>query len=367
MTKIETSLQWKISHTFSHIVTAFVAEYLCENRCSNSLIHRFIFRTWDKNELSVWTLFSQFCKDILGWVFCPNLQALQMETWTKRAKSLHRILLEQDGPGEGLGSWLSVHGACSRALHMCDRWVALGRHALDLLLDWDAEQRAAEIVPLVSRVLFGMFFFRICMHQPSPPSGVGDTASASTSAAGSVAAGSTMMLVMSSSVLDSIEAVLYSVMGLVSFASVASLTMVFQDCGSFVLMVFKVISSDLPIFVAIYSIFLLVFAHSHFLASNQLHAGLEEGMDSMWRIFSAMLGNFPDDKELEKLSLSRMLVTSITVTNYFLVAVVRTPPFVVLSTLCSQCWPCTLCELAKYLVVASGALSIRMRATGRCC
>ena len=43
----------------------------------------------------------------------------------------------------------------------------------------------------------------------------------------------------------------------------------------------------------------LVFAHAHFLASNQLHAGIDEGMDSMWRIFSAMLGSFPEDKAVD--------------------------------------------------------------------
>jgi hypothetical protein len=200
---------------------------------------------------------------------------------------------------------------------MSGRCWALGRLCLDILLNWDAEQRAAEIAPFVSRVLLGMFVLRVSLLPTY-------TAPICTPA-DSAAAGSAVCRVASASVLDQVEAGLHSVMGLVSFASVASLTMVFQHCGSFVLMVFKVVSSDLPIFVAIYSIFLLVFAHSHFLASNQLHAGIGEGMDSMWRIFSAMLGSFPEEKSLERFSLSHMLVTGITVTNYFLVAVVRTP------------------------------------------
>jgi hypothetical protein len=62
-------------------------------------------------------------------------------------------------------------------------------------------------------------------------------------------------------------------------------------------MVCKVVS-NLPVFVAIYSIVLLVFAHSHFLASNHLHAGVSERMDSMRRIFSAMLGSWRRSESL---------------------------------------------------------------------
>jgi hypothetical protein len=326
MTKIKTSLQWRILHTISHAVTAFVAEYLCqgEDVSPDSLIHRFIFRTWDKENLTANTLLSQFCTDIVRWVIHPIMILSQVPTlviaWTEQAASLFCFVVL---PEEGLHQWFTVHWVCNHTLHICELSFVLCRRLIKPILNWDAERRAADIVPFVSRVFLIMFVIRVCL-QPSPVASSCAVTGRDTPVLLSLI---DAMLYSVLRFLLSIEALLYSAIGLASFASVASLFMVFEGCGSFLLMVFRVLSRDLPIFVAIYSIVLLMFAHSHYLASNRLHAGVGEGMDSMWSIFSAMLGSFPDEKELneekeQEPTLNSLFITGITVTNYFLVAVV---------------------------------------------
>jgi hypothetical protein len=52
-------------------------------------------------------------------------------------------------------------------------------------------------------------------------------------------------------------------------------------------MIVRITRQDLPIFMAVYTVFLLGVGHLHYLASNELHAGVHQGMDSVWRIFSA--------------------------------------------------------------------------------
>jgi hypothetical protein len=326
MTKIETSLTWKTLHIFSHTVVAFVFEHLCEKRSSDSLVHRFIFRTWSRADLTVSNLIIRLIRDVVGWIFQPILPVTnQIEAWAEQAESLLRFLLEPDGPdgSDGRGTWFSVYGACSRALHICDRMLALCWQWHEDLLDWDAEKRAAQFVPLFSRVLLGLYVLRVCLDQSC--SKVADDSTQGTASPTPSSFYGALNAVLG--YLTSIEALLYSVIGLVSFSSVASLAMVFRDCGSLVLLVSKAVSSELPVFIAVYAIFLLCFAHAHFLASNHLHAGLAEGADSVWRIFSAMLGNFSAEKEeLVQQPWNHFLVSSITVTNYFLVAVVSIPP-----------------------------------------
>ena len=323
MTKIETSLGWKIGHIISHTVIAFVSEYLCEKRSSDSLIHRFIFRTWSRTELTTLNFIFGLCRDIVGWIFHPILPVTdQIEAWAEQAVSLLRFILEPDGPdgSDGHGTWFSLYGACIRVQLICDRMLALCRQWHENLLDWDAEQRAAQVVPLFSRVLLGLYVLRVCF----PQSCIADVSLQGVASLGPRSFYGALYEALG--LLNSVEALLYSVMGLVSFASVASLAMVFRDCGSFVLLLNKAVSSELPVFIAVYVIFLLCFAHAHFLASNQLHAGLAEGADSVWRIFSAMLGNFSEEKEeLVRQPWNYFLVSSITVTNYFLVAVVSSP------------------------------------------
>jgi hypothetical protein len=52
-------------------------------------------------------------------------------------------------------------------------------------------------------------------------------------------------------------------------------------------MIIMITKNDLPIFMIIYCIFLFGFGHLHYIASNNLHAGVHEGMDSIYRTFTA--------------------------------------------------------------------------------
>jgi hypothetical protein len=61
----------------------------------------------------------------------------------------------------------------------------------------------------------------------------------------------------------------------------------FEEYGAFILMIVRITYKDLPVFMAVYTIFLLGVGHLHYFASNELHAGVRQGMDSVWRIFSA--------------------------------------------------------------------------------
>ena len=119
------------------------------------------------------------------------------------------------------------------------------------------------------------------------------------------------------------EAVLYCAVSLLTFANLASLVLVFERLGCFAFVLARTVRNDLPSFAAVYSLVLLAFAHVRFLASNPLHAGVAEGVDSVWRIFSAVLGEFRDEnKSVCRYTTTVTVVTGVTVANYFLSTVV---------------------------------------------
>ena len=83
------------------------------------------------------------------------------------------------------------------------------------------------------------------------------------------------------------EKSLYASLSVLSFLRLLYLGMGFEDYGAFILMIVRITRKDLPVFMAIYTVFLLGVGHLHYFASNELHAGVLQGMDSVWRIFSA--------------------------------------------------------------------------------
>ena len=87
-------------------------------------------------------------------------------------------------------------------------------------------------------------------------------------------------------------------------------------------------------FAMIYIIVLTFFAYYHFLASNDLHAGLlEQGLDSLWWIFIAMVGEFEQrNKQHCQYTLTQIIVMGITLTNYFLINVLLVNLFVAFLT-----------------------------------
>jgi hypothetical protein len=117
---------------------------------------------------------------------------------------------------------------------------------------------------------------------------------------------------------------LYAASGMLAFYSVLSSVIVFEGYGSLVFMLINTLKKDLPIFAFVYCVFLICFAYYHFLASNNVHSGLaEQGLDSAWQIFSAMVGEFQEeDPKVCRFALTRLIVMGISVTNYFFVTVV---------------------------------------------
>ena len=117
---------------------------------------------------------------------------------------------------------------------------------------------------------------------------------------------------------------LYTSSGIFAFCTVISSLIVFDAYGSLVFMLINTLRRDLPMFGVAYLMFLTCFAYYHFLASNHLHAGLlDQGLDSVWRIFSAMVGQFDDeDPTICRYTTTRVVVMGISVANYFFVTVV---------------------------------------------
>jgi ankyrin repeat protein len=125
-------------------------------------------------------------------------------------------------------------------------------------------------------------------------------------------------------VLHYLQTILYASSGILAFCNIVSSLIVFEGYGSLVFMLTNTLRRDLPMFAVAYVIFLICFAYYHFLASNNLHSGLlSQGGDSMWRIFSAMVGEFVDeDQKICQYTSTRVIVMGISVANYFFVTVV---------------------------------------------
>ena len=108
-----------------------------------------------------------------------------------------------------------------------------------------------------------------------------------------------------------------------AFARVLLLSTGFEMLGPFLLMIVRVARVDFPPFLAVYGVLLLAFAHLHFFASNRLHAGLEHGADSLWRVFTAVLGDIKDEEaHVSADALASPATYAVSVANYFVVSVV---------------------------------------------
>ena len=83
------------------------------------------------------------------------------------------------------------------------------------------------------------------------------------------------------------EKLMYAALSVLSFLRLLHLGMGFEDYGAFILMIARITRTDLPVFLVVYAVFLFGVGHLHYLASNDLHAGVHQGIDSVWRIFSA--------------------------------------------------------------------------------
>ena len=123
---------------------------------------------------------------------------------------------------------------------------------------------------------------------------------------------------------------LHVILGLLSVSNVIYSIRVFDGYGSIIYMLVKVLHVDIPMFAFVYVIFLGCFTFYHYLASNNLHSGLiDQGADSGWRIFIAMIGKFVDeDENICQFSFTRFVVTGISVANYFFVTVVLVNLFI---------------------------------------
>ena len=120
------------------------------------------------------------------------------------------------------------------------------------------------------------------------------------------------------------ETSLYALVGLVAFWNFVSLVVAIdQEYGLYIQMLLNITSRDLPAFFAVYALVLLAFSYCHFLASNSVASGVGEAMDSVWGIFIAMIGQFHGDiTKAAGGSPFQLVVTGISVVNYFLVTVV---------------------------------------------
>jgi hypothetical protein len=134
----------------------------------------------------------------------------------------------------------------------------------------------------------------------------------------------TYFIVYGHPVLYYLQTILYASSGILAFCNVVSSLIVFEGYGSLIFMLTNTLRRDVPMFAVAYVIFLICFAYYHFLASNNLHSGLlSQGGDSMWRIFSAMVGEFVDeDQKICQYTSTRVIVMGISVANYFFVTVV---------------------------------------------
>jgi hypothetical protein len=134
----------------------------------------------------------------------------------------------------------------------------------------------------------------------------------------------TMIIEVGAVLFQTLEISLYAILGLVNFWNFVSLMVAIDfECGLYIQMLLNITCQDLPIFFAVYTIVLLMFSYCHYLASNQVSSGLGEAMDSIWGIFSAMIGKFHmDSTKVSTDSPFLIMVTAISVANYFLVTVV---------------------------------------------
>ena len=274
---------WIGFHIISHMLTGYLSEHVCEDRCSDSLVHKFIFNTWGVREQGCQDWLNVLWKDFSDWLLLKNV----ISFWT-------RDIVFDSG------------------------FRAVGRWIFSLFGNWDAERALKWLVPPCLRVLFCMLVFRVLLLPFSQGTDYQD------GQCPALIVGFNRMAFTLTQASQWLEAPLYSLIGCLLLAEIASLIMALES-GWFVLLFFKIIKTDLPVFFMVYVVFLVIFTHAHFLASNNLHAGVMEGMDSMWRIFQAMVGDFDPDitDKVAVNSLSSWLVTIITTLNYFLMAVVR--------------------------------------------
>jgi hypothetical protein len=134
----------------------------------------------------------------------------------------------------------------------------------------------------------------------------------------------TIIIEVGAVLFQTLEISLYAILGLVNFWNFVSLMVAIDfECGLYIQMLLNITCQDLPIFFAVYTIVLLMFSYCHYLASNQVSSGVGEAMDSIWGIFSAMIGKFHmDTTKVSTDSPFLVIVTVISVANYFLVTVV---------------------------------------------
>ena len=188
------------------------------------------------------------------------------------------------------------------------------------------EEVLADFLPPILKVLFLVYVGRAAVLPaitPLIPSTVWENPTHAAATGGHDRSWSSAAAEALAVTLSTGEAVLYCAVSLLTFANLASLVLVFERLGCFAFVLARTVRNDLPSFAAVYGLFLLAFAHIHFLASNPLHAGVAEGVDSVWRIFGAMLGEFmEEDKSVCRYSATVVVVTGVTVANYFLSTVV---------------------------------------------
>jgi hypothetical protein len=294
MIPFHTTWMWNIMHFLSHILAVYISEIICVKKVEKSILLEFIFDI--KREKQSY-LNLNVIQEFANWAYDCFLTRPDFEKWIGDIR-------------KGVSKWdldLVFHALAPLCLKLvtilfvCRIWVApkadywimclvACRFVVLVVLQlppWlknsmveNLNRRQADFlqIDIVLAVLVVYWF--------------------------SMGPVCTLTVV----VLEALESWLYLMLGFLSLSIIMSDITVLERFGAFVFTLIRIARTDLPIFFTVYAIFLFLFAHAHYLGSNHLHAGIPEGVDSTWRIFRALFGQFEDNSVVSHHSCSSIIV-----------------------------------------------------------
>eukprot|EP00291_Cryptomonas_curvata_P029736 CAMPEP_0172213222 /NCGR_PEP_ID=MMETSP1050-20130122/37467_1 /TAXON_ID=233186 /ORGANISM="Cryptomonas curvata, Strain CCAP979/52" /LENGTH=550 /DNA_ID=CAMNT_0012894019 /DNA_START=489 /DNA_END=2142 /DNA_ORIENTATION=+ len=325
MIQFQTSIIGYCLHFLSHIFAVYISEHICVKKVENSILLKWVFGLKDAENGYYDTI-----REFTAWVYGCFFNRPDFGKWFAGIKK---------GLSEGDLDLIfyALAPLCLKlltVLFVCRIWIAP-----------QAESDCDHVAFACRLGLFVYYRLPLLGELPKADFAQVDLTLAAVfvfSVASRISFGPVSDLAVG--ILEAMECWLYFLVGVLSFSIGISDITVLEKFGAFVFSLIKITNSDLPIFFTIYGAFLILFAHAHYLGSNKLHAGIQEGIDSIWRIFQAMLGQFYDPAVDDQASscpatmdyatttdhaqtstlspITRCMVTSISVTNYFLVSVV---------------------------------------------
>jgi hypothetical protein len=274
MIQFQTSILGYAMHFLCHIFAVFVSEHICVKKVESSILLNWVFGLKDAEKR-----YRDTIKEFTAWVYSCFFTRPDFGKWF-----------------EGIKKGLS-EGDLDRIFYALAPLCLKLLTVLFVCRIWIAPQAEIVIMCLLAFRLGIFIYVRLPLMGELPKV---DLAQADLtlavlfvfSAATRISFGPVSELAVG--LLEATESWLYFLLGLLSFSIGMSDITVLEKFGAFVFSLIKIAKSDLPIFFTIYGAFLVLFAHAHYLGSNKLHAGILEGMDSIWRIFEAMLGQFHD-------------------------------------------------------------------------